>query len=252
VLAARKTLTLGSLNPAPFVSIFLNCVLWASYGLMKHDIYLFLSNSQGVVLGCFFTLTALQLADAAGRRLLERAFVACMALLLLIALLAGFAAASRSTAEKIVGACCTLAALAFYAAPLSTLAEVVRTKNAASLSLPLCLASLANAALWSVYGAAMSDPAILVPNLPGILCAALQLVLIQRFKDSTPPAAESGLEMAAKCSDDEAAPGSARPDGFLSLSEEGGAGSAGRVLVGGARDAAVHLRAPTPDRGHGE
>ena len=54
-------------------------MLWAAYGCQKGDYYLFLSNSQGIVLGVWFTLSSLQLADAAGRRALERAFTGSVA-----------------------------------------------------------------------------------------------------------------------------------------------------------------------------
>jgi hypothetical protein len=207
VQAARKAGTLGSLNPLPFVAIFNNCVLcvtpcpspedyplftsltsppppilprWLAYGCFKGDPFVFFSNSQGVVLGVWCTLSCLPLADAKQRRALERGFTAVTALLVAVAFGAGMALNS-DVAEQLVGNTACAAAVCFYLVPLSTLREVVRTRNASSLSLPLCLASLANACLWTVYGAAVRDASIVTPNVPGILAGLLQLAMLARY-----------------------------------------------------------------------
>jgi solute carrier family 50 protein (sugar transporter) len=45
-----------------------------------------------------------------------------------------------------------LLALIYYASPLSTMAEVVRTRNSASILLPMTIMNVANAGLWTTYG----------------------------------------------------------------------------------------------------
>lgn len=47
--------------------------------------------------------------------------------------------------------------LIYYAAPLSTIATVVRTRSSASLHLPLAVMNTINGALWLIYGLAISD-----------------------------------------------------------------------------------------------
>jgi hypothetical protein len=197
--------------------------------------------------------------------MLENTFTGCTAALVFVALLAGLALPSDGAAERFVGGCATAAALAYYAAPLSSAWDVVRTRcaarreaekprvracstarsradflcvtlrcrNAASLSLPLCCASLLNAALWSVYGAAVRDAAILTPNVPGIACGLLQLALIARYGTKAAAAAS-----AAGAKDAPATAGllggaagggvGAAPDGYDRLDEEGGGMSGGR------------------------
>ena len=163
---------------------------WSLYGVYKQDYFLFFSNSQGIVLGCWFTMSALPLADAAVRRSLERAFTTVIVVLILCAFVSGYvlhaATADDCRAERFIGVCCTSASIAFYAMPLSTAYEVVKSRSAASLSLPLCCASLANASAWGLYGLSLGDWAIMTPNIPGVACALLQLYLIQRYK--APPA----------------------------------------------------------------
>jgi hypothetical protein len=140
-------------------------------------------------------------------------FTGATAALVIVGLAAGLAL-PPDAAVRFVGLAATAAALAYYAAPLSTLWDVIRTRcvapasssclichgwltltrlftrNAASLSLPLCVASLLNASLWSTYGAAVGDWNILTPNLPGLACGVLQLALLFRFRGG--PKAQAG------------------------------------------------------------
>lgn len=51
----------------------------------------------------------------------------------------------RGTAGNVV-------TLIYYAAPLSTMAEVIRTRNSASILMPLCIMNMLNAGLWTTYG----------------------------------------------------------------------------------------------------
>ena len=169
--AARRSGSLGALNPLPFVAIFLNCCLWgcaggvarvtcseahvrsrSAYGCLKQDFFVFFSNSQGVALGVWFTLSCLPLLDAQvsasaaassllrasphtptqGRRSLERAFLAVVCALVFIAFLAGLALPDPQASTRLVAGCATFAAIAYYAAPLSTLWEVLKTRCAPS------------------------------------------------------------------------------------------------------------------------
>ena len=156
--------------------------------VFKHDYFLFFSNSQGICLSLWFTLSTLPLADKAGRARLETTLMALVTALVFVALLTGLAVQPTAAAQGLAGGLCSAAALVMYAAPLSTVLEVVRTRSSASLSWPLCVAATLNAAMWTTYGVAVKDPSILVPNIPGIASGALQVALILRF-----PAAKPGL-----------------------------------------------------------
>ncbi|KAJ3125551.1 hypothetical protein HK098_000170 [Nowakowskiella sp. JEL0407] len=64
-----------------------------------------------------------------------------------------------------------------YGSPLSTMYQVVRTRNSASISFPYSIASLLNGTFWGIYGVAISDAFIAAPNLAGAGLAILQLIL---------------------------------------------------------------------------
>ena len=66
----------------------------------------------------------------------------------------------------------------FYVAPLTTLAQVVRTRDSSSLHPPLCVMNLINGTTWGSYGYfAISDPYLAAPNGIGALLGIVQCML---------------------------------------------------------------------------
>jgi solute carrier family 50 protein (sugar transporter) len=71
--------------------------------------------------------------------------------------------------------------LLFYASPLSTVVEVVRSRSSDSLHLPLSVMNIVNGSLWLVYGLAITDYFIAVPNGVGALLGVVYCALICAF-----------------------------------------------------------------------
>ena len=80
-----------------------------------------------------------------GVDLLPGCWVDSLLLLLLLLLMHPFTCPSRGAAGNLV-------AFLYYGAPLSTMLEVIKTKNSASILLPLTVMNVINAALWTTYG----------------------------------------------------------------------------------------------------
>ena len=70
---------------------------------------------------------------------------------------------SFSTRRMIVGILVNINQVFFYAAPLSTIATVVKSRNSASIHLWTMLANTANGAFWTTYSLTIDDPYIYVP-----------------------------------------------------------------------------------------
>ena len=69
-----------------------------------------------------------------------------------------------------------LAAIIFFASPLSTIAQVVQTKNSSSIDPPVVITALVNTTLWTIYGIwGTGDPTVIGPNATGMV---LQLISI--------------------------------------------------------------------------
>lgn len=89
-----------------------------------------------------------------------------------------------STAEfkqELIGLCVNINLVAFYGAPLSTIAMVLRLKNSSSIHRWTLVMTLLNSFFWSSYGFGIMDMWILVPNVCGLFLALIQLVLCCMF-----------------------------------------------------------------------
>ena len=62
------------------------------------------------------------------------------------------------TARKLLGTTSVLILVVFYASPLANLYQIIKKKDATSLSLPLAIACGINGVLWTSYGFAIKDP----------------------------------------------------------------------------------------------
>lgn len=73
----------------------------------------------------------------------------------------------------------------FFAAPLTVLMHVIKTKSAESLPLPLIATSFIVSLEWLIYGIIISDPFIQLPNFLGCLLSLSQLSLFVCYPPKT-------------------------------------------------------------------
>ena len=108
----------------------------------------------------------------------------------------GLRLASPAKRKLCAGLVANFILLCYYAAPLSTVAAVVRSRDASSISGPLVLVNAGNGLLWTVYGAAVEDALVWAPNLAGVALAAAQLALKLAFRGAR--ASTTAIATAAK------------------------------------------------------
>ena len=87
----------------------------------------------------------------------------------------------KDTMISIVGYSANVILFLFYGAPLSVLYEVISSRCAKKLLFPLSLLSTVNGLCWTVYGAAIGDYFIVVPNGAGAFLGFVQLIMIWVF-----------------------------------------------------------------------
>ncbi len=76
-----------------------------------------------------------------------------------------------------VGLLVNLNLIFFYAAPLQTITHVVRSGYSNSIHPPTMIMGCANASFWFLYGVALWDPVVMVPNSIGLILAICQVLL---------------------------------------------------------------------------
>lgn len=77
----------------------------------------------------------------------------------------------------VVGVLVNVNLVIFFAAPLSTIRQVVETKDSSSIHRPLMIAMIAMSVFWVIYGFAKSDAFIIFPNACGFFLGLIQVLL---------------------------------------------------------------------------
>lgn len=191
----RVSRDLGTMNPIPFTAIIANCIGWISYGYFKKDHFIFWSNITGLMVGIYYSLISLTILAPKGPGesfsdlylTTERLFLAAFFFWGIIGLVCATAfnhfsdvAAQCATLTGTISCCFSIA---YYAAPLSSMAKVIAEKDASTLFFPTILINVINGACWFLYGAiGTGDLLLWLPNGLGVLLCASQIALIVLYK----------------------------------------------------------------------
>jgi len=175
---------IGVLNPAPFPLIVANCIGWVCYGLLLKDNWIFWGNLPGILIGLWCCFGAIELCgsgdhDLVIRRRISNQIIGIALLWALVGYIGIFIKSDFQFFRLLLGGTTTVILCLMYAAPLSTLASVIRNWDSSSLYPPLSVIYFFNGSMWAVYGYfAMNDPFLYGPNLVGAVLGAVQVALV--------------------------------------------------------------------------
>jgi solute carrier family 50 (sugar transporter) len=214
LLAAIKAGSLGSLNPTPWAFMTGNTIGWLAYSFITLDLFVFFANAPGLLISIWLNTGAMKLQyyEELVRRSssessvegdddsisVQTAKIDCcqqlashelkvlqiVSVWVIIISTTSLIPVSKEEMKFIVGISVNVNLIFFYAAPLSTIATVIRTNNSASIHFWTMAMNTANAFFWCVYSLAIQDYYILIPNGLGFLFGLLQVALYQCFPRS--------------------------------------------------------------------
>ena len=171
--------SVGSLPLLPYSSMFANCFLWLSYGLLKNDIRIWGTNGVGLLCAIFYCFKFTQYSPSKSPTLpgSVRQHVQANAIVMAGAFGLVYLSPLADPAAWI-GNIAVMFCVAMFGSPLAALQTVLKTQSARSIPLPFTLATVLNCLLWSVVGLMdMHDANIYLPNLLGLAFGFAQLVL---------------------------------------------------------------------------
>eukprot|EP01137_Pigoraptor_chileana_P011960 Opistho-2@63637 len=175
---------LGGLNPIPFPFLFSNALGWLAYGAVQHDIMIILPNVIGGILSLFYITVCAEHGNQRERFTNRIIAFSTLTILGTVVVLGMFVVKSAHTQLLMYGFTTNAILICFFTSPLSGMVQVVRMRDASSISLPIAIASLVNCVLWVAYGVCKTDPFIYVPNGIGLASSILQLFLKMIFRNS--------------------------------------------------------------------
>lgn len=166
VEASVQSKSLANHNPLPYPMIVGNCLAWLLYSFLIKDYWVFFSNIGGIGLGLYYTLLVFGIAsqDVYQKErtqiiqfLLGGVIFCFTGAFFAFVILADTTNAVNAHQKTMMGVVAIVELIMFYASPLSTLFQVIKTKNAEVFQWPLSVTCFLNACLWTFYGVALND-----------------------------------------------------------------------------------------------
>ncbi|KAF8117731.1 hypothetical protein N665_0008s0084 [Sinapis alba] len=179
-----KKKSIEGFQSLPYVSALFSATLWIYYAMQKDGSGLLLITINAV--GCFIeTIYIILFITYANKK----ARISTLKVLGLLNFL-GFAAiilvcellTKASNREKVLGGICVGFSVCVFAAPLSIMRVVIRTRSVEFMPFSLSLFLTLSAITWLFYGLAIKDFYVALPNIMGAFLGAVQMILYIIYK----------------------------------------------------------------------
>ncbi|PWA89612.1 senescence associated protein [Artemisia annua] len=176
-ICKRKS-TMG-FQSLPYVVSLFSALLWLFYALIKgSDTFLLISiNTLGTFIESIYIIIFLVYATPDTKKQTFKSLTAVMMLCLVISLGTYFPFKEQQTRVIVVGWVCVGVSVCVFAAPLSIVFQVVRTKSVEYMPLSLSCFLTLSAITWFAYGMSIKDTCVTVPNILGFVLGVIQMGL---------------------------------------------------------------------------
>ncbi|XP_027918553.1 bidirectional sugar transporter N3-like [Vigna unguiculata] len=170
----------------PYLVALFSSMLWLYYAALKPaDATLLITiNSLGSVIETVYIVMFIVYATDDARKLTVKLFMVMNVGSFALIFFVTFFTMHGTLRVVVVGWVCVSIAVAVFAAPLSIVAQVIRTKNVEFMPLNLSVFLTLSAITWFSYGFFLKDICIAVPNVLGFALGLLQMLLYAMFRNS--------------------------------------------------------------------
>ncbi|XP_039029643.1 bidirectional sugar transporter SWEET16-like [Hibiscus syriacus] len=180
----------------PYITTLLSTSLWTFYGFINPDGLLVITvNGAGAIFQLTYVILFLVYAPK-DKKVKTAKLVAVLDVGFLGAVIAVTLLAIHGNMRMtFVGILCAALTIGMYAAPLSVMRTVIKTKSVEYMPFLLSFFLFLNAGVWSAYAVLVKDIYIGVPNAIGFVLGSAQLILYVMYKNrSVAPKPDDAME----------------------------------------------------------
>ncbi|XP_061367657.1 bidirectional sugar transporter N3-like [Gastrolobium bilobum] len=168
----------------PYLVALFSCMLWLYYALIKRDAFLLITiNSFGCVVEIIYIILYIIYAPRDARNLTIKLFLAMNMGSFALILSVTHLAVHGPLRVQVLGWICVSVSVSVFAAPLSIVAQVVRTKSVEFMPFNLSFTLTLSAIMWFGYGLFLKDICIALPNVLGFALGLLQMLLYSIYRN---------------------------------------------------------------------
>ncbi|ESW11093.1 hypothetical protein PHAVU_008G001100 [Phaseolus vulgaris] len=172
-----------SFQSLPYLVALFSSMLWLYYAWLKKDAVLLITiNLFGCVIEIIYIILYIIYATRDARNLTIKLFSAMnLGSFALILVVTNFIVHGPLRVQ-VLGWICVSVSVSVFAAPLSIVAQVVRTKSVEFMPFNLSFTLTLSAIMWFGYGLFLKDICIALPNVLGFVLGLLQMLLYTIYR----------------------------------------------------------------------
>ncbi|XP_049405601.1 bidirectional sugar transporter N3-like [Solanum stenotomum] len=171
----------------PYVVALFSSMLWMYYAFIKKNAILLVSiNSFGCIVETIYITIFILYASKESRRQTVRLLVLLIGGLYTLIFLITLFPLNGVLRVQVVGWICVTVAVGVFAAPLSIVFQVVRTKSVEFMPFTLSFFLTLSAIMWFGYGLLLKDLCIALPNVLGFFLGMIQMLLYGIYRNAKP------------------------------------------------------------------
>ena len=172
----KESLKVNEVPGILLICSFMNCILWADYGLKTDKFLVYLANGiGGTITLIWITIYLIYL----GKKSLK---IALFLIILLMVLVGGISYIFyKIINEEITGKVAMVFNILMYAAPGEKIFQVFKTKQYKLIPIFSTIGGLSCSLCWLIYALYLLDINMIIPNALGLFFAILQIIVYLIF-----------------------------------------------------------------------
>lgn len=190
----RKKSTEG-FQSLPYLVALFSSMLWLDYAMLKKDAFLLITiNAFGCFIETVYIVLYIIYASKENRISTFRLVLSMnMGLFSFIILFTHFVM-KDSVRVQVLGWICVAVSVSVFAAPLSIVAQVIKTRSVEFMPFNLSFFLTISAIMWFAYGLSTKDLCVALPNVLGFILGLLQMLLYAIYRKANKVIMEEKLQ----------------------------------------------------------